>query len=408
MLFCAAAQLSGSMSQTPTPENPASQQTATRREEIQKVEESVSKIADRGAASFFLARRYAQIGDLDKALSLLKECVAGDQGFDPSEMPQFESLRSNPDFQALVAKVRRDYPPIHQARVAFTIFQNDLFPEGLAADPEKHVFYMGSVKQKIIRIREDGEVSDFVKPDGYRFPELNGIKVERKDHGLWVASADEHNSELLHFDSHGELLQHFPPPGAGQRTLNDLVLCNSDEVYLTDTSANKVYRFDRWKRTFTPMSFHRPLLYPNGIALSDDGKWLYVADILGAIQVDLASNQTNEVHPGKHSTLAGIDGLYWYKGSLIGVQYGTGPYRVARWRLSPDGLNVVSTEVLENRSPLISFPTTGAIMRGKFYFIANTGIANYKDGKVVDPSKLEPIHIAVVQLAEELTASNNG
>jgi hypothetical protein len=156
------------------------------------------------------------------------------------------------------------------------------------------------------------------------------------------------------------------------------------------------------------MSFHRPLLYPNGIALSDDGKWLYVADILGAIQVDLASNQTNEVHPSKHSTLAGIDGLYWYKGSLVGVQYGTGPYRVARWRLSPDGLNVVSTEVLENRSPLISFPTTGAIMRGKFYFIANTGIANYKDGKVVDPSKLEPIHIAVVQLAEELTASNNG
>jgi hypothetical protein len=39
-------------------------------------------------------------------------------------------------------------------------------------------------------------------------------------------------------------------------------------------------------------------------------------------------------------------------------------------------------------------------MGGKFYFIANTGIANYKDGRVVDPSKLEPIHIAVLQLTE--------
>jgi hypothetical protein len=140
------------------------------------------------------------------------------------------------------------------------------------------------------------------------------------------------------------------------------------------------------------------LLYPNGIALSDNGKLLYVADILGAIQVDLENKQTREVDPGRHSMLAGIDGLYWYKGSLVGVQYGNGPYRVARWKLSPDGLKVASTEVFEYRAPLISFPTTGAITKGKFYFIANTGIGNYKDGKVVDPRKLEPIHIAVVQL----------
>ena len=102
--------------------------------------------------------------------------------------------------------------------------------------------------------------------------------------------------------------------------------------------------------------------------------------------------------PGKHNTLAGIDGLYWHKGSLVGVQYGNGPYRVARWKLSPDGLRVTSSEVLEYRTPLISFPTTGTITRGNFYFIANTGIANYKDGKVVDSSKLEPINIAVVPL----------
>ncbi len=386
--------------QTPVPPSPVSADTTMRHAEIQKVEESVSKIADQGAASFFLARRYAQIGDLDKALSLLKECVAEDQGFDPGEMPQFEALHSNPDFQALVEKVRRAYPPIHQARIAFDVSENDLFPEGLAVDPERHVFYMGSVKQKIIRITEDGKVSDFVRPGRYRFPELNGIKVEPEDHGLWVASADKHNSELLHFDSHGNLLEHFSPPGVGRRTLNDLVLRNSGEVYVTDTSANQVDRFDRQKRAFTPMSFHRPLLYPNGIVLSDNGKWLYVADILGVIQVDLASNQTHEVDPGKHSTLAGIDGLYWDKGSLIGVQYGNGPYRVARWRLSPDGRNVVSTEVLEHRTSLMSFPTTGAIMGRKFYFIANTGIANYKDGKIIDPSKLEPIHIAVLQLTE--------
>jgi hypothetical protein len=33
-----------------------------------------------------------------------------------------------------------------------------------------------------------------------------------------------------------------------------------------------------------------------------------------------------------------------------------------------------------------------------FYFISNTGTANLKDDKVIDPEKLEPIHIAVVAL----------
>ena len=384
--------------QTPTPPNAVSPDNAMRRAEIQKVEESLAKITDRGAALFFLARRYAQIGDLDKALSLLKECIRLDQGFDPGDLRQFEALRSNSAFRAIVEEVRRRYPSVHRARVAFTVSENDLFPEGLSADANQRVFYMGSVKQKIIKIGEDGKVSDFVTPGDYRFPDLNGIKVDPKDHGLWVASADDHNSELLHFNSQGKLLEHFPPPGGGRHALNDLVLHGSNEVYVTDTSAHEVYRFDLAKHTFTPLSFHRRVLYPNGIALSDNGRWLYVADILGVIQVDLTNNQTREVDPGKHSTLAGIDGLYWHKDSLVGVQYGNGPYRVARWRLSPDGLKVASTDVFEYRTPLISFPTTGAILGGKFYFIANTGIANYKDGKIADPSKLEPINIAAIQL----------
>jgi len=34
----------------------------------------------------------------------------------------------------------------------------------------------------------------------------------------------------------------------------------------------------------------------------------------------------------------------------------------------------------------------------RFYFIANTGIGNLEDDKILDPEKLEPIHIAVVDL----------
>jgi len=159
-----------------------------------------------------------------------------------------------------------------------------------------------------------------------------------------------------------------------------------------------VYRFDRKSHGFTSLAFPRSLFYPNGITLSGDGRRLYVADILGVICVDLRDRSTQEVIPGKDTTLAGIDGLYWYKGGLLGVQYGTGSYRVARWALSADGLRVASTEILEYRSPLVSFPTTGAIVGQNFYFIANTGVGNLNHDTIVDPGKLEPIYIAVVLL----------
>jgi hypothetical protein len=63
-----------------------------------------------------------------------------------------------------------------------------------------------------------------------------------------------------------------------------------------------------------------------------------------------------------------------------------------------DGRRVLAGKILERGTPLVSFPTTGAIHGTQFYFIANTGIDNYDDGKIVDPAKLEPIHIAVVAL----------
>jgi hypothetical protein len=71
---------------------------------------------------------------------------------------------------------------------------------------------------------------------------------------------------------------------------------------------------------------------------------------------------------------------------------------VVRWRLAADGLRVTSFDVLEYGTEWISFPTTGAIAGRKFYFLANTGIGNLKDDKVADPSKLEPLRIAVVPL----------
>src|SRR5262249_20091871 len=143
---------------------------AIRNREVQSVESLQPRLPDQGAALFFLARRYAQLGNPQKSLVLLKKCISLDQGFDPdpATVPAFQALSSQTEFRQLLEHVHRRYPPVHQAHVAFTVHENDLFPEGLAADPERRLFYMGSMhRKKIIQITEDGEVSDFVKPDLY-------------------------------------------------------------------------------------------------------------------------------------------------------------------------------------------------------------------------------------------------
>jgi sugar lactone lactonase YvrE len=373
------------------------------RAEIRAVENVLPKIPDRGAALFLLARRYAHLGELQKALSLLKECMALDAGFDPEpgESPSLRPLVSNQEFQQMLEEARRRYPPVHKARVAFTVAANDLFPEGLAVDTEKQLFYMGSMhRRKIVRFALNGTVSDFVKQGLYDLMPVGGVHVDPVDHSVWASTdaGERHRPELLHFDAQGKLLERYASPGTMPYDLNDLVLRGSREIFTTDTEGHHVYRFDRASHKFADMKLYRPVFYPNGITLSGDGNLLFVADMLGVVRVDLLTNESEDVDPGVHNTLSGIDGLYWNKGEFLGVQYGTGAYRVMRWRLSPGGHKVTASEILEHRTDLVSDPTTGAVLGDNFYFIANTGIYNLEDDRIVDPAKLEPIHIAVVAL----------
>ena len=368
---------------------------------IHEVEGAMPQVPDRGAALFFLARLYARVGEVPKALALLKECVALDQGFDPGAHRRLQPLKDNPEFQKLEEQVRRAYPPVHHARVAFTVPDKDLFPEGLAVDAHKRVFYMGSMhRKKIVKITESGEVSDFVKEGADDLMPVGGVHVDPADHSVWAATdpGEKKRSEIVHFDAKGKLLERYAAPGAGTHDLNDLALRRTREIYITDTDASLVFRFDRKSHALSPMKFPRAIFYPNGITVSGDGNLLYVGDMLGVIVVDLRTGSARDVVPDAHDTLSGIDGLYWYKGDFIGIQYGTAAFRVMRWHLTKDGRAVMSNEVLERGTDLVNDPTTGAIFEGNFYFMANTGIYNLENDKIVDETKLELVNIAVVAL----------
>ena len=370
------------------------------RDEIKTLEGILPRV-DRGAALFLLAHDYARLGEQAKALDLLKQCVALDEGFDPAGEKAFASLQSDREFQKLIERVHQKTPPVHRAQIAFTIAHPDLFPEGLAVDPSTRLFYMGSeYHNKIVRISQEGEVTDFVKEGVYDLMPVGGVHVDPTDHSVWCATdpGKKNRSEIAHFDAQGKLLERYQPHTAGPSNLNDLVLRDKRELYVTDTEGNRVFRFDRKSHGFSELNPGRPVFEPNGITVSGDGDVLYVGDDLGVVRMDLRTNQAHDMKPATHDTMAGVDGLYWYEGGLVGIEYGTGTYRVMHWKLSADGREVKSSEVLERGTDMVRNPTTGAVLDGKLYFMANTGIENLDNGKISDSTKLEPLRIAVLPL----------
>jgi DNA-binding beta-propeller fold protein YncE len=333
-------------------------------------------------------------------LALLKECIALQEGFDPSGEPVFLELKSTKEFTTLIESVHRDFPVVAQAREAFRTTEKDLIPEGLAYDAQRNVFYLSSLnRRKIVEIGRDGKISDFVPTGRYGLLPVLGIRLNPNDGTVWADSfTDNGHTELLHFDATGKLLGRFKPDGSAKHGFNDLVIRKNGEVITTDSLSNIVYRFDPAAQAFKALPAHRPLFYPNGIALSEDDERLYVADSLGVVSMDLASGASHDVNPGPRSTLAGIDGFYWHNGSLIGIQNGIGSPRVAAFQLSVDGLHVTRTTILENRSNFCVLPTTGAIRGSDFFFIANSQIDNMNNDKVMDVTRLEVIRIGVLRL----------
>jgi hypothetical protein len=370
------------------------------REQVAVVEKLKPVVPDRGAVLFFLSTAKQHLGETREALELLKECLKLRQGFDPAGSPSFLGLKGTKEFDDLVAGVRRDFPMVAQARPAFVTEERDLIPEGLAYDAKQNLFYLGSLnRKKIVKIDSDGRVSDFVPADQYGLLPVLGIRLDPTDGTVWANTfEDAGRTELVHFDSTGKLLGRYAPKDNAKHGFNDLVVRKNGEVITTDSLNNRVFRFDPQSHAFMPLLVYRTLFYPNGIALADDDRSLYVADGVGVVKIDLVDNSSHDVDPGPRNTLAGADGLYWRNGSLIAVQNGIGSPRVAAFKLSKDGNRVTQAIVLENRTQFTVLPTTGAIRGNDFYFIANSQIDNLNGDKIMDVTKLAAVRIAVVRL----------
>lgn len=277
-------------------------------------------------------------------------------------------------------------PAINHSSIAFTLREKDLLPDDLAYDPASDRFLVGSTRMgKLLEVRPGCHELDFVAARAQGLWMVMGMKADTAHRVLWVASSDGSNlighrpsrgnaAGLFKFDlDKGKLLARYllDDPGA-DHFLDDLAVAPNGDVYVTHRwQAGQVWRLDARTGSFAPFyAGDAAFREPQGIAVTIDGKRLYVADAAGLSAIDIADRQRRLLSAPSGWDLGGVEGLYLSGRSLVFVQPRL--KRVARCRLDDSGLVLDRCETLEQSHPLFDHPTGGVIVGDTLYYIANS------------------------------------
>jgi hypothetical protein len=358
-----------------------------------------------------LAAAYALTGHQHEALQSLGKMTQMGLVFPADRDTDFDSIKSSPEFQTILKEIERNKSPVMSSIPAFTVHEKGFIPEGVAYDPVTKTFYLSSVyKRKIVSINRKGEAKDFAtERDGLW--SVMGMKVDAARHLLWVATAahpqmsnykeeDNGKSGLLKFDLRtGKLIRKYlllknPRP----HWLGDLTINSRGDVFASDSISPAIYVIRHQTDELELFLEDAQFSSPQGLSFTQDEKHLYMADYAkGIFLIDLQTKKLVNLQPAPNITLLGLDGLYSYKGSLIGVQNGISPPRLVRLSLSGDLSRIERLETIEANNPLFDEPTLGVLVKDTFYLIANSqwGMIDEK-GQLAPAEKLkEPVVLKI-------------
>ena len=266
-------------------------------------------------------------------------------------------------------------------RVAYEISEKDLIPEGITYSSTTNSFYLSSIhKTKIIRIEaETGDVSDFITSDlvGMNFL---GLITDDTRNNLWACCNRGNNSAVVKFNLQtGELINSYSISDNTENLFNDLILDKKGNTYFTNTNQQTIYRIDQQTDSLTIFFDENEIIHPNGITISPDDKYLYIASNEKGIRImDIISRKIiNE--PDNTNTSTGIDGLKYYKNSLIGIQNevkSRSDMKIAKYYLNRNGTKITKRTIIDQNGPHFDIPTTFVIRNNNLYCLANSQLAN--------------------------------
>lgn len=343
-----------------------------------------------GLLIFYEAMARGDLGQRDAALDLLRSLHGRRLGLLPTQGIGFAALWADAEFQRVRQELIDDEPRSVQALVALALTDVRLVPEGLAHDARSGRFFLFSVPgHKVVAVSRGGKLSDFSRPTD-ELDAVLGLAVDLRGRRLCGVStngfeargkAQRRNAVVCWDLRTSRRLARHDVPAAKQ--LNDLAFAPDGSIVVTDSEEGSLWRLRRGDATFSLLGEPGALRGANGVAVAPDGA-IFVTLSTGIARINPADDRVRRIDQPDDVVSGGIDGLYWWRGRLIGVQNTPNPGRVIELQLDSTGQAITGMRVLQSHHhPEFDEPTTGALVGDSFYVIANSYVTRYQpDGSI--------------------------
>lgn len=302
---------------------------------------------------------------------------------------QAEQLIGAEAMAPIAARFDLNVKPVAASRVHASIPAEHDLVEGIAWDSENRRLYATTVVDRALLSVGQGGTS-VAASEG--LGSLLGAAYDPVRKRLWVASAalPETPGEspawigLVSIDPQrpGRLVRVAAPAGAAAAP-GDVAVAPDGDVYASDGLNGAVYRCRPGCSVLETLLAPGTLFSAQGLAVSKDGRLLYIADRrYGIAALERSSGRLLQVQGDETMMLDGIDGLVRHGRDLIGLQTAWHPQRIVRLRLSADGLKVRRLDVLESNHPDWKEITLGAVAGDRLLYVANAQWSRYGKGGV--------------------------
>ncbi len=343
-----------------------------------------------------VAAVFARAGREAEALEALRRMAARGTGVDPRPS-SFGKLLEHPEAKRIVEQIRAGNPPVNKATLAFSIPEGDLVSEGIAYSERTKKLYLGSFKRKIIAVDLEGRVSEFVRAAQHGIGVLLGLRVDDERGELWAVSEKVDGKPedavvgLFRFRlADGKLIKRYPIETREFSMVNDVAVASDGAAYATASVTGALWRVAAGADQADLFLPPGTLPDPNGVTATPDGRYLFIAGWYGITRVDLRDRSTRLLDQPDTVASGCIDGLYFDRGDLVGVQncvHSSG--RIVRLKLNPALSRIERLEVLESYNPLFEGVTTAAIAGDFLYIDANTQFRKVgQKGAKFDPVRI--------------------
>lgn len=349
------------------------------KQEVEEIGAVYRQFPNEAAVLYQVAALEARAGHKEQAMETLRKMAAIGAGLDPRAR-SFASLADDKQFKQLKMQIAAANPPVLNARLAYTIGEGDLLPEGIAYSAKTRKLYLGTVKRKIVSIAEDGTYAQLVAPGAGGLAAVVGVRVDDERGELWAVSnvikdkTPDMVTGLFRFRlADGKLIKAYPIESAEKEMLNDVAVAKDGSAYATASVSGALWRVAPGAEKAEKFMPDKSLPDPNGIAITPDGKYALVAGWYGITRVDLRTKKMKLLQKPDNVADGCLDGLYLYKNEIVGVQncvHETG--RIMRYQTAFDWTTIMSAKVLESYNPMFDGITTAAIAGDELYFQANT------------------------------------